>query len=305
MAKRYGDPRLFLLGSVPTLDDKKILTSKLPTNKQVLFSFIIRKEEEYSKNKTKKSIFSAAMGTVLEEVLPIYAKARIPTKTEKNVALAIIQYYEKMQELMKIKKDKRGFGKGKERIEEFKKSLEDTMVCWPKDALAKITNAQDKEFLLSMQKDRIGSIAGRDMITHKKEAKQIERKEAQQKRRVTEEKRINENSAAILLDSSDNQASSADESSSITTRSHKRLKKTGNQKVYIKNTKMKYFRAVSFIAGETLFVPHNILKSPEVVSCAIRNKISTTALSAVTKAFIGGCDGDITKFNLEYSQSHR
>ena len=71
MSKWLTDSSLFLLGSVPTHDDKLIPINKLPTNKQVLFSFIARKEEEYTTNKTKKSMFKAAMLTVTESILPI------------------------------------------------------------------------------------------------------------------------------------------------------------------------------------------------------------------------------------------
>ena len=51
--KRHRDPRLFLLGSVPTQDDIHVVTSKLPTNKQVLLAFIAKKEE-FDQTKNKK-----------------------------------------------------------------------------------------------------------------------------------------------------------------------------------------------------------------------------------------------------------
>ena len=52
MTKRHRDPRLFLLGSVPTQDDIHIGTSKLPTNKQELLAFIAKKEDlDQTKNK--------------------------------------------------------------------------------------------------------------------------------------------------------------------------------------------------------------------------------------------------------------
>ena len=60
-----------------------------------------------------------------------------------------------------------------------------------------------------------------------------------------------------------------------------------------------------FVAGDSLFIPFNILKEPEVVACAVRNQISPMALSAVTKTFISSGGADISKFNLEHSQAHR
>ena len=78
MTKRHGDPRLFLLGSVPTQDDIRIVTRKLTTNKQVLLAFITKKEE-FNQIKNKKPMFKAAMSIKTEQILPIYATARIPT----------------------------------------------------------------------------------------------------------------------------------------------------------------------------------------------------------------------------------
>ena len=51
--KRHRDPHLFLLGSVSTQHDIYIVTSKLPTNKQVLLTFIAIKEE-FDQTKNKK-----------------------------------------------------------------------------------------------------------------------------------------------------------------------------------------------------------------------------------------------------------
>ena len=78
MTKRHRDPRLFLLGSVPNQNDIHIVTSKLPTNKQVLLAFIA-KNEEFDQTKNKKPMFKAAMSITTEHILPIYARARIPT----------------------------------------------------------------------------------------------------------------------------------------------------------------------------------------------------------------------------------
>ena len=78
MTKRLRDLRLFLLGFVPTQNDIHIVTSKLPTNKRVLRAFIA-KNEEFDQTKNKKPLFKAAMSITTEQILPIYARARIPT----------------------------------------------------------------------------------------------------------------------------------------------------------------------------------------------------------------------------------
>ena len=80
MTTLHKNPRLFLLGSVPTQDDINIVISKLPTNKQVgLLLAFIAKKEKFDQSKNKKLIFKAAMSITTKQILPIYARARIPT----------------------------------------------------------------------------------------------------------------------------------------------------------------------------------------------------------------------------------
>ena len=69
--KRHRDPRLFQLGSVPTQHDIYIVTSKLPTNKQVLLAFVANKEK-FDQTQNKKPLFKAAMLITGEQFLPIY-----------------------------------------------------------------------------------------------------------------------------------------------------------------------------------------------------------------------------------------
>ena len=83
------------MGSVPTLNGKHILISKLPSNGQVLYSFIIRKEEEYAKSKTKKSIFIVVMSTVEEEFCQFTAEQEYQEKAKKNIVQGITQLYVK------------------------------------------------------------------------------------------------------------------------------------------------------------------------------------------------------------------
>ena len=107
MTKRHRDPRLFLLGSVPTQNNIHIVTGKLPNNKQVLLAFIAKKED-FDQTKNKKPKFKAAMPITTEQILPIYARARIPTKQANKIARDIVQHYRSMQNLMRNKKEKWG-----------------------------------------------------------------------------------------------------------------------------------------------------------------------------------------------------
>ena len=80
-----------------------------------------------------------------------------------------------MQNLVKIKKEKREIGRAKERIEAFKKRLQETLACWPRDVWSKLSNTTDKAFLLSMQNVRTALIAGKDIKTYKLEMRQQKR----------------------------------------------------------------------------------------------------------------------------------
>ena len=106
MTKRHRDPRLFLQGSVPTQDDIHIVTSELPTNEQVLLAFIAKKEI-FDQTKNINPMFKATMSITIEHILPIYARARIPTKQANKIAQDIVQHCRSMQNLMKIKKKKK------------------------------------------------------------------------------------------------------------------------------------------------------------------------------------------------------
>ena len=86
------------------------------------------------------------MGTVVEEVVPFYEKARVPTQDILKMAQTILQLYNKMQDLMKTNVKRRNSGSTLNRINEFKDNLGRTMTFWPKDAIAKIKNEEDKVF---------------------------------------------------------------------------------------------------------------------------------------------------------------
>ena len=57
--------------------------------------------------------------------------------------------------------------------------------------------------------------------------------------------------------------------------------------------------------GERLFVPHNILSDPAIVSSCLRNNISVTAYASVFRDLITQCGGHPEKFVLGYSSVYR
>jgi hypothetical protein len=57
--------------------------------------------------------------------------------------------------------------------------------------------------------------------------------------------------------------------------------------------------------GTTLELPHDFMKSPQLVAVATRNKIKPTALTAVISTLIETNKGDVTAVNLSYSSTNR
>ena len=54
-----------------------------------------------------------------------------------------------------------------------------------------------------------------------------------------------------------------------------------------------------------VFIPHDILKSKELVACSIRNNISSTKLSAILHTMISAWGGDPSTVSLDPSTVHR
>lgn len=198
------DPRYFVLGTKPTKDDIHISGTKLPTRKAILLAFISRKEYMYENDNSKTCIFNSAKETVIEEIVPFYEKARIPSLSVNLMARKIVALYENFKGIQKINIKRRNTGKPKERIENFKINLEMTMPLWDPNSLNMITNEEDKKFLISMQTDRKASMAGIDKKLSKTEQKVENRKFAELRRIENEKKRMEESKSLtnINLESS-------------------------------------------------------------------------------------------------------
>ena len=160
------------------------------------------------------------------------------------------------------------------------------MPFWSKTALATITNKEDKQFLLSMMSDRKAVMSGVDSKLSETEKKIAGRRAAELKRKHTEEERmrqVNKDTVSEKSDSIEGDSEDPDVIFDVNRRKHRRTVKT----------------------GQNLFIPHDILKSPLVVSAAIRNKIKPTGLSLIVTANIESYGGDTYRFNLNHTQSYR
>ena len=164
------------------------------------------------------------------------------------------------------------------------------MKFWPRNVLELISNEEDKAFLISMMTDRKASMAGKDSKLKKQQEKKQNRKKEEAKRlKRWEDKRAV--TSVTFSDSTSTDGSAGDSLSeeesfmpqSSSDRKHKRSVKTGVQ----------------------VHIPPDILKSPAVVQALVRNKVSSTAISAVMHEIITVAEGDPSKLSLSYTTTER
>lgn len=143
----------------------QITGCKLPSNRQVLATLF------YNLRTVKLNLKESARITV-QEVYIFWAKARIPTKYEKD---AITKLEKLHLEWRNIQKDKNKTSEAaKKKIKEFASKLDDLFDVAHQDALTTMKSKEDKEFLLKQrQKGRPGSMLGVDLkLTQAEERKQ-------------------------------------------------------------------------------------------------------------------------------------
>ena len=128
-----------------------------------------------------------------------------------------------------------------------------------------------------IKKDRANAVLEARRL--KRNAQQIARVESEQKRKAIESLPKEKNDYTNVEDETEEQPSTSSE----TKRKHRREIKTGS----------------------TAFWPHNVLQNQSVVQEAIRNKISVTSLTNITRVFIRATNGDEQKVNLSYTQAYR
>ena len=283
---RFKDPKYFLLGTVPTSEDKSIVTAKLPTYRQVLLAFLARREEYATKK--DKFLRTAAKETIQEEVLPIYEKADIKMKANNKCEEDIIKLHKELFTLLNINKKRRESLDSQRKFTDFKEKLSKTMPFWSKNSTA---NKEDQEFLENMSTTRTGTMIGKDTKTQMTVSKREKRKAEEQTRveREKARKMMEASSPSEDLDILDNESN---------------IEETEEGQVNFECTKeRKHTRLVK--TGQTLFIPPNVLSLPEVNSCATRNKISPTVMASITSSIISGIGGDPNKFHLSYGYSYR
>ena len=137
-----------------------------------------------------------------------------------------------------------------------------------------------------MMTDRIASYGAADVALSNIEKKRFARKQSEVLKETQQKKLKHHKSVVELVSTSEESDTSAEEdgyAQSTLKRSHKRIVKTGT----------------------TIFIPHDILRSPHVVSTSIRNKITPTAMSSTMTSIIAACGGETNVVNLHWSSAYR
>lgn len=165
------DTTVFLVGSYYP----QILGSKLPSNSDVLKVLFFNIRE------VGLSVHLSAK-LVIEEVLPFWAKARIPTRDSQHCIKKLVTLYEKWRDLQKH----RGRPSSDVKEKSFTNSLADLFDIAHAKALDLIKIEEDKQFLLCQRKkSREGFMFGIDWDRCRKEEKSAAKKQ----RRLEREKK--------------------------------------------------------------------------------------------------------------------
>src|SRR6218665_4071604 len=166
MSTRQG---IFLVGHT----SESTCGTKLPSNGQLLSTLFYH----HQKNKTIRE--SAAIA--VQEALPLWARARIPTRQKYNIVAKLVSLFEEWRTLLKSKRKKSKFQRAKE--EAFKEKLKDLFHMAHQNAMKMIKIQEDRDFLNAQrQKGRHGSMIGVDKVLAAKEERTRLRKEKEAQR---------------------------------------------------------------------------------------------------------------------------
>ena len=144
-------------------------------------------------------------------------------------------------------------------------------------------NEIDKAFLQSMMSDRKASMSCKDNTVFSQVKRKLARENQKSKRKEIWEHESAISSTAVLSDSTTTNSNTNDKmilcpttSSGQVTRSNKRSVKT----------------------GVVVRIPHDILKAPYVVQALVRNKISSSAISAIMYEIVATSEKDPSELSL-------
>lgn len=321
---------VFGLGTGITGDDAEITGSRLPTNEQVLRCYMFYQRKGSAKGSSSSSTKRDNAKIVLTKIIPFYQKGNVKMISEKSACEKIMKLVEKNHKIRGIPTDRRSHSGTKAKLKvEVENELKKTFPLWAKDAEDCMKNQDDIKFLQSMKTDRVASFGCYDQA----HAAQVNRRQVRELRQVkfkekTDKKREIEMSIAQLASSSEEEivsdTSEEDELGRISEEVCSEEEELGSRSKEVCSekeaavssssedvsiipapTKHKKSHHRTARPGTSAFVPHDILKSPKLVSLATRIKLSPTEQAAYTKAIIQECGGDPSKIAASYSTADR
>ena len=284
-SRQHDQFKKMLLGTIPGQDDVNIRGSKLPTKRQVIICLLANMIDQP---------WDEALSVTIDNVLLHYDKAGVPTVSgRKNVGAIIKKLHDEYMGLMKYNESRRNLENPG--IKKFVSTLDDNMKFYKKSVLEDMAASKryksnveikaidaDIAFMKSMLTDRKASYAGIDKIT--------ERSTERRQKRTHDEAFLKRNYDSTINQIAELESSSSCEEETVPStsfsepkRKHRRISKS----------------------GEKIFVPHDILKDPNVVAWSVRNKISHTQVSSFVSMLISTCGGDTSKINLSASTALR
>lgn len=268
------------LGPAITEDDSVIKGVRLPTCRQVLRCTL------YQLENSSMTKYQAA-NIVYTQVAEFYHKANIPMITEIKSCQKITALVEENKKLRAIPVNRRENLSSKAKLEAMEKKMNETFQLWPLNVDSLIKNDEDRAFLQSMKTDRLATFGGKDSKLQKMIERKNERLKAESRRREKVKQDLSLSETLSTFNDSNEDSSDEDSlapgTSTDTKRSHHRKKRTGT----------------------SVFIPHDILQRPKLVSLATRMKLTPAQQSAFTEAFIEETGGDNTKVSTSYASADR
>lgn len=155
--------RIFLVG----YPSHQITGCKLPSKRQVLATLF------YNLRTVKLNLKESARSTI-QEVFLFWAKARIPTKHEKDAITKLEKLHTEWRNIQKDKNKKSETLKNK--IKVFASDLDDLFDVAHQNALEMMKLEEDKDFLIKQrQKGRPGAMSGIDLKLARAEERKLEK----------------------------------------------------------------------------------------------------------------------------------
>lgn len=295
---------LFGLGPAISSNDAKITGCRLPSNLQVLRCMMyhcnMAANDKRPGSVGATSRFSTAK-IVLEQVTAMYKKANIPVVSQRRGCEKIVKLLDDNNKLRAISKARRNAPAAKKKVEENQHILASTFQLWPPNVETIMKNPEDLKFLHSMKSDRKASFGSFDKLLAQKVARRCLREAAVEKQ--VKRSRLDMGASTSTCDTVSLQVACENSDSQTVSNSSD----SDASEEFIPPSSVTYKQASSKRKriGTNVFIPPDVLKSPNLVSLATRLKITPTQQAAFTEGLITTTGGDVSMVTSSYATADR